>query len=165
MKKLIKTAVLLVAVVCILTPAFAQNTSGDKPTGSMEILRDKIKADKKLLVAENMELTESEAKGFWPVYDAYQNDLNTINKRTGAIIKSYADAWNSNSMNNEKAKKLIADSLAVQTDEIKLIKSYVPKLNKVLPATKVARYLQIENKIRAIIRFELADAIPLVPDK
>jgi hypothetical protein len=165
MKKLIKIAFLLVVVACILTPAFAQNTSGDKPADNMGILRDKIKADKKLLVAENMELTESEAKGFWPVYDAYQNDLNTINKRTGAIIKSYADAWNSNSMNNEKAKKLIADSLAVQTDELKLMKSYVPRLNKVLPATKVARYLQIENKIRAIIRFELADAIPLVPDK
>ena len=165
MKKLIKIALLLVAVVCILTPAFAQKTSGDKPTNNMEILRDKMKADKKLLVAENMELTESEAKGFWPVYDAYQNDLNTINKRTGAIIKSYADAWNSNSMNNEKAKKLIADSLAVQTDELKLMKSYEAKLNKVLPATKAARYLQIEAKIRASIRFELAEAIPLVPDK
>lgn len=165
MKKLIKIAFLLVAVACILTPAFAQNTSADKPASNMGILRDKIKADKKLLVAENMELTEAEAKGFWPVYDAYQNDLNTINKRTGAIIKSYVDAWNSSSMNNEKAKKLIADSLAVQTDELKLMKSYVPRLNKVLPATKVARYLQIENKIRAIIRFELADAIPLVPDK
>lgn len=165
MKKLIKTVVLLVAVVCILAPAFAQDASGDKPANNMQILRDKIKADKKLVVAENMELTESEAKGFWPIYEAYQNDLTAINKRTGAIINSYADAWNAKSMNNEKAKKLIADSLAVQTDEINLIKSYVPKLKKVLPATKVARYLQIENKIRAIMRFELAGAIPLVPDK
>jgi hypothetical protein len=38
---------------------------------NMQILRDKIKADKKLLVAANMELTESEAKGFWPVYEEY----------------------------------------------------------------------------------------------
>ena len=35
--------------------------SQDKRTNNMEILRDKIKADKKLLVATNMELTESEA--------------------------------------------------------------------------------------------------------
>ncbi len=28
---------------------------------------------------------------------------------------------------------------------------------------KVARYLQIENKIRAVIKYELADGIPLVP--
>lgn len=163
MKKLIKTVVLLVAVVCILAPAFAQDASGDKPANNMQILRDKIKADKKLVVAENMELTESEAKGFWPIYEAYQNDLTAINKRTGAIINSYADAWNAKSMNNEKAKKLIADSLAVQTDEINLIKSYVPKLKKVLPATKVARYLQIENKIRAIISYEMAAGVPLIP--
>jgi hypothetical protein len=32
-----------------------------------------------------------------------------------------------------------------------------------MPAEKVARYLQIENKIRAVIKYELADAIPLVP--
>jgi hypothetical protein len=41
-------------------------------------------------------------------------------------------------------------------------KSYAAKLGKALPAKKVARYLQIENKIRAAIRFNLADQIPLV---
>jgi hypothetical protein len=35
-------------------------------------------------------------------------------------------------------------------------------LGKALPATKVARYLQIENKIRALVKFELAAQIPLV---
>ena len=35
-------------------------------------------------------------------------------------------------------------------------------ISKALPATKVARYLQIENKIRALVKFELAGQIPLV---
>ncbi len=35
----------------------------------------KLKADKKLLVASNMELTDAESKAFWPLYDAYQKDL------------------------------------------------------------------------------------------
>jgi hypothetical protein len=43
----------------------------DKPADNMQILRDKIKADKKLVVATNMELTETVAKGFWPIYDEY----------------------------------------------------------------------------------------------
>jgi hypothetical protein len=162
MMKLTKTIVLLV-VTLFITPAFAQNAPADKPADNMQILRDKIKADKKLVVAANMQLTESEAKGFWPVYDAYQKDLEAINKRAAELIKSFADTWNTNSMNNEKAKKLTSKFLAIQADEVKLMKSYVPKLNKVLPATKVARYLQIENKIRVIVKYELADAIPLVP--
>jgi hypothetical protein len=41
--------------------------------------------------------------------------------------------------------------------------SYVPKLPAMLPAAKVARYLQIENKIRAVIKYELASDVPLVP--
>jgi len=36
-------------------------------------------------------------------------------------------------------------------------------LNAALPATKAARYLQIENKIRAALRYDMASAIPLVP--
>jgi len=162
MMKLTKTAVLLVATL-FMTPAFAQNAPADKPADNTQILRDKIKADKKLVVAANMELTESEAKGFWPVYDAYQKDLEAINKRMVAMIKAYADAYNTKSMDNEKAKKLTSDFLAIQADEVKHMQSYVPKLSKVLPATKVARYLQIENKIRTIIKNELVDQVPLVP--
>jgi hypothetical protein len=165
MKKVVKTIVLLIAMVCIVTPAFAQNAPADKPADNMQVLRGKVSADKKLVVAANMQLTESEAKGFWPVYQAYQKDLERINKRTAVMIKSYADAWNEKSMDNIKANKLISDFLSLQRDEVRHMQSYVPKLNKVLPSTKVARYLQIENKIRAIVRYELADAIPLVPDK
>ncbi len=162
MMKLTKTVVFLV-VLLFAMPVFAQGAPADKPADNMQLLRDKIKADKKLVVAEAMQLSESEAKGFWPVYEAYQKDLQAINKRAATMIISYADAWNTKSMNNEKAKKLTSEFLAIQSDEVKLMQSYVPKLNKVLPATKVARYLQVESKIRAIVRYELADKIPLVP--
>lgn len=161
--KVIKTVVFLVVILCIMTPAFAQSTAADKPADNMQILREKIMADKKLVVAANMQLTESEARGFWPVYEAYQKDLEKINRRTAEMINSYADAWNAMSMDNQKAEKLTSDFLALQADELKLMQSYVAKLNKVLPASKVARYLQIENKIRTIIKYELAARIPLVP--
>jgi hypothetical protein len=161
--KLIKIIGILVISLFIMTPAFAQSAPSDKPADNMQILRDKIKADKKLVVAANMDLTESEAKAFWPVYDAYQKDLGKINKRIATMVESYADTWNAKSMDNQKAKKLTSEMITLQADEVKLIQSYVPRLNKVLPATKVLRYLQIENKIRAIIKYEMAVQIPLVP--
>ena len=52
--------------------------SQDKPANNMDILRDNLKADKKLLVATNMELTESEAKNFSPIYDDYQKELQRL---------------------------------------------------------------------------------------
>src|SRR5512134_4147876 len=92
----------LFAVVALLAlPAAAQTVS------DMQILAEKIKADKKLVVAANMQLTEDEAKSFWPVYEAYQKDLAGINKRLLTVIKNYADAYNKGSVSDEAAKKLI----------------------------------------------------------
>ena len=131
---------------------------------NMEILKEKVKADKKLLVASNMNLTDAEAKNFWPLYDGYQKELEQINQRLLTTIKGYADAYNvgKGEISNDQAKKLLGDALAVEGSEVKLRQSYAAKLGKVLSATKVARYLQIENKIRAIVKFELAAQIPLV---
>jgi hypothetical protein len=150
--------VMVAALVGLGIPAAAQ----DKQADNMQILRDKIKADKKLLVAKNMELTESEAKAFWPVYEQYQKGLAGINQRIGKLIKSYAADYRANTVTDEKANKLIAEYVAIEKAEAGLKESFVPKLSKVLPPKKVARYLQIENKIRAVVKDELAGEIPLV---
>ena len=128
----------------------------------MQILRDKVKADKKLVVAANMDLTDAEGKAFWPIYDAYQKDLQAINERLAKTILQYADAYNKNALTDDQAKSLSNDALAADQDEITLRKTYATKLGPVLPAKKVARYLQIETKIRAAIRYEMATGIPLV---
>jgi hypothetical protein len=150
--------VLMVAVMAYPIPGLTQ----DKPANNMQILREKIKADKKLLVSTNMELTESEAKGFWPVYEEYQKDLTAINQRIGKLIDGYAADYRAKTLTDEKAKKLIDEFIAIENAEAGLKASYVPKLNKVLPPRKVARYLQIENKIRAAVKYELAGGVPLV---
>ena len=131
-------------------------------TTNMEILRQKIKADKKLVVAQELKLTDAEGTAFWPVYDAYQKDLQAINQRLTTTILAYADAYNKGAVSNETAKKLLDESLAIDEAEMKLKSGTVPKVLAALPATKAARYIQIENKIRAAVRYELAAGIPLV---
>ena len=134
----------------------------DKPADNMQILRDKIKADKKLVVATNMELTETVAKGFWPIYDEYQKDLQKINRRIANLLDSYAADFRSKTLTDDKAKKLIDEAIAIEQAEANLKSTYAPKLSKVLPVKKVARYLQIENKIRAVVKYDLAQGVPLV---
>jgi hypothetical protein len=143
-------------------PAFAE-TGGSADT-SMEILAQKLKADKKLLVANNLELTDAESKGFWPLYDMYQKDLQLVNERLRKTISDYADAYTQGkgSISNDTAKKLLKETILVEEKEVVLKREYADKIGKVLPATKTARYIQIENKIRAIIKMELAKQIPLV---
>ena len=157
MKKLLSALVVSFAFVGV--PGYAQSTSADM---DMQILRDKIKVDKKVVVAANMELTDAQAQAFWPIYDAYQNDLETINERLGNAILAYADAYKARTLNDEMAKKLLDEAIAIEESEAKLRKDYAAKLTKVLPGTKAARYLQIESKIRVAVRYELAANIPLV---
>jgi hypothetical protein len=162
MKTRVKVTVFLalaaVMTIWIGSPVLAQ----DKPADNMQILLDKVKADKKLLVAANMDLTESEAKGFWPIYEAYQKDLATINQRIAKLIETYAADYRANTLTDEKAKPLITELVTIEHVDGALQQSYAPKLSKVLPAVKVLRYLQIENKIRAALKYELAKSIPLV---
>lgn len=134
----------------------------DKSADNMPILLEKVRADKKLLIATNMALTEQEDAAFWPVYEAYQKDLAALNDRIRNMIKSYANAYNQGTVADDTAKKLLDEVLAIEASELEMKRSYVAKFGKVLPAAKVARYYQIENKIRAAVKYDLAGGIPLV---
>ena len=151
-------AVLMVAFFGFAPVVLAQ----DKPADNMQILREKIKADKKLLVATDMDLTESEAKNFWPIYEEYQKDLQKINRRIANLLDSFAADLRGKSLTDDKAKKLIDEAMAIEQAEVNLKSTYAPKLGKVLPARKVVRYLQIENKIRAVVKYDIAQGVPLV---
>jgi hypothetical protein len=155
---MIRLATACAIVVSLAAPAMSQSTA----KANMDILSQKIKADKKLVVAQNLKLTDAEGAAFWPVYDAYQKDLELINQRLTAAILAYADAYNKGPVTNDAAKKLLDEALAIDEAEAKLKSTSAPKILAALPATKAARYIQIENKIRAVVRYELATGIPLV---
>ena len=158
MKSTLTSLCVFLALFMLATPAMAQ-----PPTEvDMDILADKIKADKKLLVSMNMELTEQEGKDFWPFYDMYQKELQMKNSQLVLLISEYAEAYNKGPIANDVAAKIIKEYLKWEAEELKLKIKYMAKIGKVLPAFKVARYLQIENKIRAIIKFGLAAEIPLM---
>jgi len=151
--------VMMCAVVLMASQVVAQEKTVNT---NMEILKNKIQADKKLLVSDNMQLTDKEAKAFWPIYDAYQKDLMKINERLGKAISAYAAAYNKDTLTDAQAMKITNEVIAVEGSEVQLRKTYAAKLAKVLPGKKGARYLQIEGKIRALVRFDLASQIPLV---
>lgn len=157
-KNMLLTGFLIMAA-SVALPALSAD---DRAKIDMEELRQQTSEDKELIVAVNMGLTESEAKVFWPIYDAYQDDLHKINIRLVKVINDYALAYNKGAVMNDTAEKLINEAIAIELDEAKLKQTYAPRFGKVLPAAKVARYFQIENKIRAVVRYVLAEGVPLV---
>ena len=153
-----KVTLVLVALVMVMVSVFTV-AAQEKPSDNMQIVLEKVRADKKLLVAENMQLTEAEAKAFWPVYNQYQDELFLLRSRTAKLIKNYADAYDK--MSNDAAMKLLDEFMTIEALGPKLRQAYLPKFRKVLPEIKVARYYQIENKINAALMYELATNIPL----
>jgi len=157
-KSLFRALVFSVLALFVSGMAWAQD--GDKPADNMQILKEKIQGDKKLLVAANMNLTEKEAKAFWPVYESYQKDLSALNDRALKNVGEYAANWQK--MTDDTAKKVVTEHLAIESDRQKLRQSYLPKFAKVLPYKKVMRYYQLENKVLALVLYDVAKKVPLV---
>ena len=135
---------------------------GEKAASNLANIHEKLKADKKVIVTKYMDLTESEAKKFWPVYDEYQNDLQKSNERLLRLLESYAADYKNKSLTDEKAKTLLDEWVAFEQDEGKRRSAFAPKVLQALPVKKAARYLQIENEYRVLLRYELAATVPLV---
>jgi hypothetical protein len=148
--------VMTISFIGIFSSAMAQ----DKPADNMEIVKEKIRTDKKLFIATNMQLTESETSAFWPVYEAYQAELGKLRDREIKLIEKFATSYET--MSDDAAKNLLDDSLSIDSDHQKLRQSYLAKFRGVLRDKKVARYYQLESKIDAVMEYELARRIPLV---
>jgi hypothetical protein len=134
--------------------------AADKPADNLDVMRDKLRADKRLVVAEALELTEKEAQAFWPVYNAYQSDMVAHYDRILKLLETYAGSYKS--MTDAVATQLLGEFLSVQTSYLNIITSYLPRFQKVLPPRKVARLYQLENKIRALVDYQLAQDVPLI---
>jgi hypothetical protein len=156
MKKVLSAVIMFVICFLFIVPVCAQ----DKPADTNELLKDKIRTDKKLVIATDMQFTEAEAKVFWPVYESYQKEQAKLYERARNLVAGYAK--NYETMTDKMAKKLLDDFMSIESDRLKLKKEYMPKFRKVLSEKKVARYYQLENKIEAIVNYEVAKVIPLV---
>jgi hypothetical protein len=133
-----------------------------KSEASLDELVDTIRVNRAALVAVNLRLNAEQAAAFWPLYERYQTELSALGRRWGDIIEDYAA--NFATLSDDKAMSLMTDYLSVEAERIKLRQSYLPQFGKILPGRTVARFFQIENKIDAVIRYDLASTIPVVED-
>ena len=151
---------LLLAASLLLVFAAAPLQAGEADEASLEILRDTLRSNKKAIVDVNLALSDSEARAFWPVYDRYQKDLAAVQDRLVQVIEDYRASFGS--MTDEKARKLVDDYLAVERDRAEVRRAFLGPISQALPGRKVMRFYQIENKIDAVLRYELAATIPVV---
>lgn len=153
----------------IAAPAWSQEAkdAGYTPAeaasvAEMHALETEVGAGKRAFIEEQLQLTLQEDAKFWPIYDAHQEALQAFNQRRLDNIMKYARAYNSDALNEVSAVAIVEESLDIEKDEAMQMERTFHKLRKAVPAVKAARYLQVENKLRAVVRFEQAVQVPYV---
>ena len=154
---------LAASLMAFALPALAQSpapAAGAPDAAKIQKLRERIRSDPKGVVKQNLPLTEAEAKAFWPAYDECHVKLDGAQRRSNRAILDYVNAGDN--VTDANAKQIAKDLLDANVDESRALKACYERVAKVLPGKKAARFLQIENKMRALIHFDTAAAIPLV---
>jgi hypothetical protein len=153
---------MLLATVLTLALSATPGRAGEAAKANLDILRDTIRANRKALVAANLTLSDEEAARFWPLYDKYQTELAAVQDRAVKVIQDYTASFHD--LSNEKAMKLADDWLSAEGDRVKVRREYLEQFGKTLPGRKVVRFYQIENKMDAVLRYDLASQIPVVEE-
>jgi len=126
----------------------------------IHLTRVAIQAGRQAIVTEAMDLTPAEMETFWPLYREYRLEAAKIGDRIVALIQRYAE--NYETLTDETANKLLSDFVKIERARADLKAKFLPKFKKVLPATKVVRFYQLENKMDIAVLNEMAEQIPLV---
>jgi Spy/CpxP family protein refolding chaperone len=163
-----RTVVALLVIACAMTlantPMFAQTAPSSPPNSvtdqDIEMLRADLRAQRKEITAQNMNLTADEATKFWPIFDQYRQEAIKINDDRWALIKDYAA--NYNTMTDEQAQSYIKRSNAIDEQLMALRMKYVPLFEKVISPRKTALWFQIDRRIDLLINLQLSSSIPMV---
>ncbi len=144
---------LLSAFLVICMPAFA-----DDLENSLMELNEK----KKEMIANSMEFTGNQSEVFWAVYSDYEKELDSIIKDEYELIQKYNSKYKDNTISEQSASNMLANIFRIQGRELQIKQIYLGKFQEVLPKNQVLRFYQIDNKVDALIGYDLAKLLPIV---
>jgi len=136
------------------TLAQATNTRDDT-----ELLISQIQTDKRAIVLSTLQLTDPQVQAFTPIYDEYQREMKDLMTRGSEIINKFAA--NYGAMTDDAAKDIMKDFFKLRDDRNAVLEKYSKRMQKALPPTKVLQWLQVENKLNALLDVEAAASIPI----
>ena len=156
MKRITTALVFLAAVVLA---GYASETFAQQERDEIELMLAQIRTNRQAIVTENLALTAEESEAFWPLYRQFQNDRALMVDRTMKMLTEFRD--NFDVLSEEQAKALVDEYFKIQKEELRLNEKYLSEFRKILSQKKALRYFQIENKLDAIIDYDLSQVIPL----
>ena len=83
-----RTALLFVCLLGLglVLPATAADSSAPADPAALQVLRDRLKTDRKAVISENLKLAEADVPRFWPLYHAFQRELELLGSSRASIL-------------------------------------------------------------------------------
>jgi hypothetical protein len=128
----------------------------------IQLLRSDLKASKRTLIKESMQLTESQAAAFWPLYNQYDVEQTRLGDQKLVLIQDYAK--NFMNMTEAKADQLARRALELDDQRQALHKKYYDLFKKALPTVLVVRFFQLENQIELVADLQIAANLPIIEE-
>jgi hypothetical protein len=128
---------------------------------AIELLRTDINAKEKDILIKAMNLTEKESTAFWPLYRDYKNDRSRIIDERIALLKEYAQQYES--MTDEKATGLMKRLFRLDQKTLDLKQKYFKEFSKALSPRAAARFIQVQNYLANLINVSVGADVPLFP--
>jgi uncharacterized membrane-anchored protein YhcB (DUF1043 family) len=152
---------LLVALTALAALGVAETTLAQSANlrDDTELLISQIQTDKRAVVLTAMQLTDAQVRAFTPVYDKYQADMKKQFEAAAEMLNKFAA--NYGSMTDDAAKDIMKDWFKLRDQRNATMKKYAKEMGRDLPATKVLQFVQIENKLNALLDVQAASVIPI----
>jgi len=154
-----KNILIAIAALGAFGAADASLAQTSNATDDTELLISQIQTDKRAVVLSAMELTDAQVAVFTPVYDEYQADMKV--QFEGGVEMLNKFAANYGSMTDDAAKDILKDWFKLRDSRNDIMKKYAKKMERVLPASKVLQWVQIENKLNTLLDVQAARVIPV----
>jgi len=126
----------------------------------IELTRAVIQTERQAIVAANLGLTNEEGQRFWPLFREYRNDVARVGDRAVNMINTYAE--NYQNLSEDTAEWMLKEFVEIEKAKATVRETWVPRFREVLSSVKLARFFQIENKLDAIVNYDLSESIPLI---
>jgi Spy/CpxP family protein refolding chaperone len=159
MRRMAILLLILIIDAVAVSAALAQNNGSQLPHSQQQLDLAAAKAQRKAIVSQNMYLTDTQAKQFWPLYNAYEKRMDKIEDRHIREIKNYVASYRN--LTDADANEKLDEVLAIQQARLQTQEEFVPKFRTALPGVVVTRFFQIDNKMHAMVQCNIAQMVPL----
>ena len=140
-------------------PATSAQDSDEDLTSDIALTRASIQLRRQAIVTAVMDLSPKEAEAFWPLYRDYRMEMAKVGDRVSQLLVDYTGQYDT--LTDEQAKKIMNEWLSIEKAKTSVKGKYVSRFQKILPARKVMRFFQADNKLDAVLNAQLASIVPL----